>query len=115
MAVTFGMWRGCTASAPHASPRRSLARPGLVRTAGTPAQGWLRGPVEAIFGPEVPMNMGEVVSELSKLVSLEVDAVDAYDAAVAAVGGAGTVIASEMDLFKVEHQQHALELCDAFL
>jgi hypothetical protein len=61
------------------------------------------------------MNVEQVVAELSKLVSLEIDAVHAYEAAAAAMGGAGTAIGSELDLFKVEHQQHALELYDAFL
>jgi hypothetical protein len=61
------------------------------------------------------MKVGEVVAELSKLVSLEIDAVHAYEAAAAAVGGAKTAIGSELNLLGVEHQQHALELYDAFL
>jgi hypothetical protein len=61
------------------------------------------------------MNVGEVVAELSKLVELEIDAVHAYDAAVVAVGGGGTTLGADLGLLKVEHQQHALELYDAFL
>ncbi len=60
------------------------------------------------------MNDSEMV-ELSKLVALEIDAVHAYAAAMAAVGGASSAIGSELDLFEVEHQRHALELYDAFL
>ncbi len=61
------------------------------------------------------MERRKVVAELSKLVALEIDAVQAYEAAVRAVGGASGPIGSELDLMKVEHQRHALELHDAFL
>ncbi|HVI93535.1 MAG TPA: ferritin-like domain-containing protein [Anaeromyxobacter sp.] len=60
------------------------------------------------------MRRVELIAELSKLISLEIDAVQAYDAAVRAVGGASGPVGSELDRFKVEHQQHALELYDAF-
>jgi hypothetical protein len=61
------------------------------------------------------MQRVDLIAELSKLVSLEIDAVHAYDAAVRGVGGASGPVGAELDLFKVEHQQHALELYDLFL
>jgi rubrerythrin len=61
------------------------------------------------------MTESEIVQELSRLVSLEVDAIHAYDAAVAAVGGSATRIGGELALHKVEHQRHALELYEALL
>lgn len=61
------------------------------------------------------MQRVDLIAELSKLVSLEIDAVHAYDAAVRAVGGTSGPVGAELDLFKVEHQQHALELYDVFL
>jgi hypothetical protein len=58
------------------------------------------------------MHVPEVVKELSRLLALEVDAVFAYDAGTAAFG-AHTPIGRELQLFKLEHQRHALELHSA--
>jgi rubrerythrin len=59
------------------------------------------------------MKLAEIVRELSRVMQLEVDAVAAYDAATAAIG-AGPVH-DELELFKIEHQRHALALYDLFV
>jgi hypothetical protein len=61
------------------------------------------------------MNKTEIVAELSRLVSLEIDAVHAYGAAIDGVGGSSTVIGAELALLKLEHQRHALSLYDLIL
>jgi hypothetical protein len=54
------------------------------------------------------MKTQEIVEELSRLVQLDIDAVQAYDAALSALGQGP--IATELSLFKVDHQRHVLEL-----
>jgi hypothetical protein len=54
------------------------------------------------------MQVPEVVAELSRLFSLEVDAIQAFGAAVALVGPGP--IQAELQLFGLEHQRHALVL-----
>ncbi len=61
------------------------------------------------------MKRSEVIGELSRLVSLEIDALHAYDAAIAWVGGTGSPIGGGLAAFKVEHQRQALELYGALL
>jgi hypothetical protein len=55
------------------------------------------------------MHVPEVVRELSRLVSLEVDAGYAFGAG-AAYFGERSPIGAELALLRVEHQRHALEL-----
>jgi hypothetical protein len=59
------------------------------------------------------MKQQEIIEELTKLYQLDVDAIAAYDAAISGIG-AGT-ISSELSVFKLEHQRHALELAQLFL
>jgi hypothetical protein len=54
------------------------------------------------------MQTPQVIAELSRLFSVEVDAVQAYGAAVA-LAGPGPIQA-ELALFGLEHQRHALAL-----
>ena len=54
------------------------------------------------------MNNQEIFEELSRLAQLDIDAVQAYDAAISALGQGP--IASELSLFKLEHERHVLEL-----
>jgi hypothetical protein len=55
------------------------------------------------------MHVPEVVKELSRLVALEVDAVHAYEAAIPTFG-LHTPIGQELQIFKLEHQRHAIDL-----
>ncbi len=59
------------------------------------------------------MTQQEIVDELTKLVQLDVDAIAAYDACISAVGGG--LIASELSLFKIDHQRHVLEVSQKVL
>ncbi len=59
------------------------------------------------------MNQQSMIEELTKLYQLDVDAIAAYDAAISALGP-GT-IATELSLFKIDHQRHVLELAQVFM
>ncbi len=59
------------------------------------------------------MLVPQVVVELSRLFSLEVDAIHAYESA-ATLAGSGPVEA-ELRLFGLEHQRHALVLQDVII
>jgi hypothetical protein len=54
------------------------------------------------------MHTPQLIAELSRLFSVEIDAVQAYGAAVALVGPGP--IQDELALFGLEHQRHALAL-----
>lgn len=59
------------------------------------------------------MKHDQIRTELSRLVQLETDELAAYDAAVA-LAPAGPV-RDELQLFRLEHQRHALALTSLFL
>jgi hypothetical protein len=59
------------------------------------------------------MHVPQIAAELSRLIHLEIDAVEAYRAAIEAAGPGA--IATELGYFHLEHQRHAVELCEAML